>query len=455
MVKALKRPALAGLWLRRAVPVYVVLIVSLVAVKFGLTAYLQHKYPPVVKNDRVFGVRLPFLHKVYHDRWLVEYDKWSLYAYILVAGLAGVWMLVLLKSTAERANGLVQEALEKAENARTHNELSRSMYNLKVAASYSLDESQRQDLHQKIEHLKSRLSARPAAFPPAGGVEHLADPGKTVVRQSPVPEDTLVQRYHKIEKLGQGAMGIVWLAEDRVLERRVAVKELPVHIAEDREFKERFFREAKILARLTHPNIVQLYDIVEDGDTVYYTMEYVEGQSLDRLSKGARLPLNTTLDYALQILRGMEYAHRMKIIHRDLKPMNILVRKDNIIKIADFGLAKLVGSSGVTMAGTVMGSPLYMSPEQAMGEETDERSDIYSFSMVLYELVAGTPAFTGMPKDVIAQQIQAMPAKPSTVITVPRWIDDMIMKGLAKDKAQRYQSVSEIIAEITEKSRPV
>ncbi len=184
-------------------------------------------------------------------------------------------------------------------------------------------------------------------------------------------------------------------------------------------------------------------------------MEYVEGQSLDRLSKGARLPLNTTLDYALQILRGMEYAHRMKIIHRDLKPMNILVRKDNIIKIADFGLAKLVGSSGVTMAGTVMGSPLYMSPEQAMGEETDERSDIYSFSMVLYELVAGTPAFTGMPKDVIAQQIQAMPAKPSTVITVPRWIDDMIMKGLAKDKAQRYQSVSEIIAEITEKSRPV
>ncbi len=432
---------------------YVFLIVSLIAIKFGLTAYLKHEYPPVIKDDRVFGVRLPFLHKVYHDKWLEEYDTWSPYWYLLAAGIAGVWMLVILKSTAEMADGLVRTARDKAEQAQSQNDLSRALYNFKVAASYCLDEIQRMDINQKIEGVKSLLSAKSVSNAPAGAAERPSDPAKTMVRQTPVPDGAIAQRYKKIEKLGQGAMGVVWLAEDGVLERKVAIKELPLHIAEDAEFKERFFREAKLLARLTHPNIVQLYDIVSDGDALYYTMEYVEGQSLDRIAKSSRLPLTTTLDYALQILRGMDYAHRMKIIHRDLKPMNILVRKDAIVKIADFGLAKLVGSSGMTMSGTVMGSPLYMSPEQAMGEETDERSDIYSFSMVLYELVTGTPAFTGMPKDVIAQQIQAMPARPSTIVTVAPWLDDLIVKGLAKDKEQRYQNVSEMIAGITAQSR--
>jgi serine/threonine-protein kinase len=256
------------------------------------------------------------------------------------------------------------------------------------------------------------------------------------------------KRYKKIKKLGQGAMGIVWLSEDTVLERQVAIKELPFHIAEDAEFKERFFREAKLLARLTHPNIVQLYDIIEDRDAIYYTMEYVEGASLDQVVKASRLPIDTILDYAMQILKGMDYAHSMKIIHRDLKPMNIMVRKDNIIKIADFGLAKLVGSSSVTIAGTVMGSPMYMSPEQAAGEDADERSDIYSFSMILYELITGTPAFTGMPRDVIAKQIQATPAMPSTLVSIPNWLDELIIKGLSKNREQRYQKISDMMTVI-------
>ncbi|MGC8685830.1 MAG: serine/threonine protein kinase, partial [bacterium] len=135
-------------------------------------------------------------------------------------------------------------------------------------------------------------------------------------------------------------------------------------------------------------------------------------------------------------------------------PMNIMVRKDNIVKIADFGLAKIIGSSSVTMAGTVMGSPMYMSPEQAMGEEVDERSDIYSFCMILYELITGAPAFTGAPKDVIVKQIQASPPKPSSLTDVPEWLEDVILKGLTKDKEQRYQHISDIINDIKEHWNP-
>jgi hypothetical protein len=447
-ISIFKKPAIIKLWLGRAVPVYVFLVLSFIIIKFGLTAYLKHKYPPLIKEDTIFGVRVPFAKRVYKDRWLVTYDKWSPYFYVTVIGIAGIWMFVLLGSTSEVARDLSMSALEKSDKEEAADDLSRAIYNLKIAASFSLDENLIDDINKKIEQLKSSLSSKSAVLNKTFTGQKQADSGKTVVKQTSDNADSIANRYKKIKKLGQGAMGIVWLSEDTVLERQVAIKELPVHIAEDAEFKERFFREAKLLARLTHPNIVQLYDIIEDRDAIYYTMEYVEGASLDQVVKASRLPIDTILDYAMQILKGMDYAHSMKIIHRDLKPMNIMVRKDNIIKIADFGLAKLVGSSSVTIAGTVMGSPMYMSPEQAAGEDADERSDIYSFSMILYELITGTPAFTGMPRDVIAKQIQATPAMPSTLVSIPNWLDELIIKGLSKNREQRYQKISDMMTVI-------
>jgi len=443
-----KKPAIIKLWLKRAIPAYIFLIVSIIAIKYGLASYLKHKYPPIVREEKVLGI-FDVGKKIYINRWQKVYNRWSPYFYITAVAITGAWMLILLKSTSEKAEFLSISAIEKADKAESMNDLSQAIYNLKNAAAFSLDDKQVDMINQRIDALKASLSSRQTNINKAYVEQTIVSVDKTVVKQSADTMDYIASRYKRIQKLGQGAMGIVWLANDTVLERQVAIKELPVQIAEDKEFKERFFREAKLLARLTHPNIVQLYDIVEDKDVLYYTMEYVDGVSLDKLYKTSKLSMDTILDYALQILKGMEYAHEMRIIHRDLKPMNILVRKDNIVKIADFGLAKLVGSSSVTIAGTVMGSPMYMSPEQALGEEADERSDIYSFSMILYELVTGTPAFTGTPKDVIAQQIQAPPPKPSSRVEIPDWLEGIILKGLAKDKGQRYQRISDIITELS------
>lgn len=450
IMDAVKKPALIKLWLVRALPVYIFLLFSFIGIKYGLASYLQHKYPPVIKEDKIFGVRIPFAKRVYKDKWLAAYGTWSPYFYFTALGIACIWMVVLLKSTAENANDLYMSALEKADKSEAENNLSQAIYNLKKASFFIIDPQVIEDINKKIERLKVSLASKSVMLDKTLKEEKQTVSDKTVIKPITGNTDYIANRYRKINKLGQGAMGIVWLSEDTVLERRIAIKELPVQVAEDREFKERFFREAKLLAKLTHPNIVQVYDIIEDDNVVYYTMEYVEGQSLDKSLKDKKQSMDTVFDYALQTLRGINYAHSMKIVHRDLKPMNIMVRKDGIIKIADFGLAKLMGSTSLTIAGTVMGSPMYMSPEQALGEEVDGRSDLYSFSMILYELVTGSPAFKGSTTEVIAKQIQGIPAPPSSIVNIPHWLDEFIMKGIAKDKEQRYQGASEMIAYITE-----
>ncbi len=450
IMDAVKKPALIKLWLARALPVYIFLLFSFIGIKYGLASYLQHKYPPVIKEDRIFGVRIPFAKRVYKDKWLTAYDKWSPYFYFTALGIACIWMVVLLKATAENANDLYMSALEKADKSEAENNLSQAIFNLKKASFFSIDPRVIEDINKKIERLKVSLASKSVLLDKTLQEEKQKASDKTVIKPKTGDTNDIAHRYRKINKLGQGAMGIVWLSEDTVLERRIAIKELPVQVAEDREFKERFFREAKLLAKLTHPNIVQVYDIIEDNNVVYYTMEYVEGQSLDKSLKDKKQSIDTVFDYALQTLRGIDYAHSMKIVHRDLKPMNIMVRKDGIIKIADFGLAKLMGSTSLTIAGTVMGSPMYMSPEQALGEDVDGRSDLYSLSMILYELVTGSPAFKGSTTEVIAKQIQGMPAPPSSIVNIPHWLDEFIMKGIAKDKEQRYQDASEMIAYITE-----
>ncbi|MCL5278184.1 MAG: serine/threonine protein kinase, partial [Deltaproteobacteria bacterium] len=326
---------------------------------------------------------------------------------------------------------------------------------LKVASSFTTDVRLVEDIQKKVEEMKASLTSQSTGLGKESTGRKQRGPDRTAVKRPDGMTEYIAGRYKKIQKLGQGGMGVVWLAEDNTLERRIAIKELPLQFAHDREFKERFFREARLLARLTHPNIVQVYDIIEDSDAVYYTMEFVDGVSLDKTSKVPRLSMSAIIDYALQILKGIEYAHSMKIIHRDLKPMNIMVRNDGVIKIADFGLAKLMGSSPLTMAGTVMGSPMYMSPEQALGEDVDARSDLYSFSMILYELVTGSPAFKGSTKEVIAQQIRGVPAPPSSIMDIPHWVDDLIMKGISKDRSQRYQDASEMMAYITRHARDI
>lgn len=440
-IKVFKRPAVTKLWLKKGIPVYLFLAAAVIAIEVLLPVYYKHKYPPVKKSEYLGGL-FEIKHK--SDVWQKKYSTASFSWYLASLGIASVWMLVLLGPALDDAEKLSTSAVRKAEEAESRGDFSQAIYHLKTAAALSVDERTRKDREDRVRRIQEILNNKNLNGAVSSSLSGAA-PDKTVVHGSGSTAPLIANRYKRIRKLGQGGMGIVWLAEDTVLERQIAVKELPVQFTRDEEFKDRFFREAKLLAKLTHPNIVQVYDIIDDQHAVYYTMEFVNGEPLDKIAGATGLPRDKVIEYAVQMLKGIEYAHSMQIIHRDLKPANIIVRKDGIVKIADFGLAKLLGSTSLTMAGTVMGSPMYMSPEQAVGEEADERSDLYSCSMILYELVSGSPAFKGSTTEVIAQQVRGVPALPPAIASAVPWLNKMIIKGLAKDRNRRYQSASEMI----------
>ena len=243
-----------------------------------------------------------------------------------------------------------------------------------------------------------------------------ADPGATVAGgpgDHPVP--AVKDRYQLIEELGRGAMGVVYRAFDLVLEREVALKELPPHLASDPERYRRFRREALTLARLSHPGIVQVFDLIEDDGRTYLALELVHGGDLQELvaSRGV-LPVAEACSLGGAVLEALCYVHSRGIVHRDLKPANILLAESGQPKITDFGIARQEAEAGITQEGYILGSPLYMSPEQAAGRTVDFRSDLYSFGAILYWLVTGSPPFEGDAASVMAQHLTREPAPVST-----------------------------------------
>ncbi|MEO0190910.1 MAG: serine/threonine-protein kinase, partial [candidate division WOR-3 bacterium] len=252
--------------------------------------------------------------------------------------------------------------------------------------------------------------------------------------------------------IGSGGMGKVFLAEHTMLKRNVAIKELAPHLLSNPDLVERFRREGQALARLSHPNIVQVYDFFEENGKSYLVMEYVDGISLDKIIKNGEInSIEKFKDFALQICRGLEYAHSKSIIHRDLKPHNILVSKDNVVKIADFGLARLLDTTVYTLPGTVIGSPLYMSPEQAEGKEADFRSDIYSFGIILYEMATGRCPFAGNSSEVIAQHLTKKPESPRRFNSkIPPQLEKIILKSIEKKPEDRFASMSEVLKELSQ-----
>ncbi|HEX7527216.1 MAG TPA: Stk1 family PASTA domain-containing Ser/Thr kinase [Gaiellaceae bacterium] len=262
-------------------------------------------------------------------------------------------------------------------------------------------------------------------------------------------------RYQVVRKLGAGGMANVYLAEDQELGRRVAIKILNERHANDEQFVERFRREAKNAAALSHPNIVSIYDRGEAEGTYYIAMEYLDGRSLKELilSRGPA-PLNVAIEYVRQILSALRFAHRHGIVHRDIKPHNVLVDAEGRVKVTDFGIAR-AGASQMTEAGSIVGTAQYLSPEQARGTNVDQRSDLYSLGIVLYELLTGTLPFNGdTPVEIAMKHLSQTPELPSVLRPeLPRELDLVVTRALAKDPDERYQSAEEMDADLERLSR--
>lgn len=258
-------------------------------------------------------------------------------------------------------------------------------------------------------------------------------------------------RYNVIEKIGSGGMSVVYKAKDKILNRFVAIKVLRSEFANDEEFLNRFKTEALAAASLSHPNIVSIYDVGEEEGMQYIVMEYIDGKTLKEFIKEiGRLSSKDAVTIAIQVCRALEHAHKKGIIHRDIKPQNILIDENGIVKVTDFGIARAVSTGTIINTNLTIGSVHYFSPEQARGGYVDNRSDIYSLGIVLYEMVTGILPFDGdSPISIALKHIQEEVRRPTFYNPdIPRSVENIILKALQKDITLRYQNASEMLQDL-------
>ena len=271
--------------------------------------------------------------------------------------------------------------------------------------------------------------------------------------------DTILSHYRIVSKIGEGGMGEVYLADDTKLNRKVALKILPAEFAEDKDRMSRFVREAQSASALNHPNIITIYEINEIDDLHYIATEYIKGKTLNEYAKTKSLEFGSILDIAIQVASALAEAHSAGIVHRDIKPDNIIVRENGLAKILDFGIAKLTATpmadgeaatavQSQTQAGMIIGTPNYMSPEQARGKDVDHQTDIFSFGVVLYKMLSGASPFTG---ETVSDVIAAVLTKdPQRLRDVPPELAEIVHKTLRKDKRNRYQSANDLLLDLKE-----
>ncbi len=261
----------------------------------------------------------------------------------------------------------------------------------------------------------------------------------------------LGNRYELLREIGCGGMANVYLAHCRLLNRNVAVKILKSEFANDKEFLERFNKEAQAAGAISSSNIVNVYDVGHDGDIHYIVMEYVEGQTLkEYIDANGMLSWQEAVEYAIQICSALDKAHKNGIVHRDIKPQNIILTDDGVLKVTDFGIARATSNETVNMGESTMGSVHYFSPEQARGGYTDEKSDIYSLGIVMYELVTGILPFNGdTPIAIAIKHMQQKPVSPKEYnISIPLAVESIILKAMSKEQHSRYQSAEEMVADL-------
>ena len=253
-------------------------------------------------------------------------------------------------------------------------------------------------------------------------------------------------------KLGEGGMGVVYLARHLTLNKKVAVKLLRGDLPKDLRARDRFLKEARAAARLEHPNIVAIYDAGRQDHLDYIVMQYVDGESLADLLKGTPcIPVPRALRLIRDALLGVEHAHEAGVIHRDIKPDNILIGDDGRARLADFGLARLLEADpGLSQTGWFFGSPSFMSPEQALGEDLDHRTDLYSLGATLYQMITGVPPFRANNPMGIVYKVVQEPIKPPREVNraVPKALSRLVCDLMAKDRTRRVQTTSEALARV-------
>ena len=262
-------------------------------------------------------------------------------------------------------------------------------------------------------------------------------------------------RYEILAELGQGAMGVVYKARDPMLDRVVAIKTVNLTLPKDElaEYEARFYQEAKAAGGLSHRNIVTIYDIGRSERIAYMAMEFLEGDELRKLLQARTpIPLSRALDIGAQVAEGLQYAHERQIIHRDIKPANIMVLQDGLVKITDFGIARMRNNEVKTMTGMILGSPKYMSPEQVSGKRADTRSDIFSLGVVIYEMLTGTSPFVADNiHGVMYQTMNFNPPAPRTLNPdLPEVLNYIVAKALAKNLDDRYQKSTDLAHDLRE-----
>jgi tetratricopeptide (TPR) repeat protein/predicted Ser/Thr protein kinase len=289
-------------------------------------------------------------------------------------------------------------------------------------------------------------------------------PSITKTLETPMGElttgSTFARRYQIIEELGKGGMGKVYRALDKQLNEEVALKLIRPEIGSDKKTVERFSNELKLARKVVHKNVGRMYEMMEEKGTRFITMEYVSGQDLRGLIRqSGQLAVGTTINIARQVCEGLIEAHKLGVVHRDLKPNNIMIDKEGNVRIMDFGIASSLGTKGITGAGVMIGTPEYMSPEQVEAKEVDQRSDIYSLGIMLYEMVTGRVPFEGDTLFTVGMKHKGeVPKDPRELnVHIPEGLSRVILKCLEKDKDKRYQNAGEIISELTriEEGMPV
>jgi serine/threonine-protein kinase len=317
-----------------------------------------------------------------------------------------------------------------------------------------------------VEDLDNRFSSGAVAM--REGAERMAEPGRTLLversdieglLQQPAddmrldistlrPDEILEGRYKFIRKIGKGAFGTVLLMEDTVVGEQLVLKFLNPNVSQDEEMMKRFVHELRYSRKITHPNIIRIYDFLFIRGNYAISMEYFPSHTLGNEVNDKPLPLEKAVRYATDIATGMSVAHQSGVIHRDLKPANVLIDEDGLVKVVDFGVAaaQREGDTQLTKTGYVIGSPKYMAPEQILGKKVDERADIYSLGVILYEMLAGEPPYhRGDHMAVMYQHVQGKAKPPGEVNSdVPPGLSEIVSKAMSVDKAKRFQSMNEL-----------